>query len=317
MSIYSLMQLFHFKITGFSPNFVAVVMSSFLLSSCGPDPQLVGDMMEDGKRLLLAQPKLDELSRRIKANPKDVKALHERAALCIDLDLSPLAETDYSSIIKVDPGNVAAYVGRGQLSYRKFDAQCADFNQALKLEPNNAEALISRGSIYYEKGELTKAESDLLRGLKLEPHDFDGNVSLGGVYNQMGKNQKAIEYYSRAIAEDPDDVDVYFGRAQTFGEMGRYEDAIKDATKAIELNPKESAHYSNRATFYISMRRYRDALNDLNKAISMDGKNFWMYRQRASVYRELGDDQKANDDEYTAERVAKEAREDYGKLIGQ
>jgi tetratricopeptide (TPR) repeat protein len=220
------MQPFQLKKTGFAANVAALILGTLFLNSCGPDAQLVGDLMENGKELLLAQPKIDELSLKIKANPKDVNALHERAALFVDLDLSPFAEKDYSSIIKVDPGNVAAYLGRGQLRFRKFDAQIADFNQALKLEPNNADALISRGLTYYgsEKRDLKKAESDLLLGLKLKPHDFDGNVGLGGVYGQMGKKEKAINFYSRAIAEDPDDVDVYVERAQTFDDMGRYED---------------------------------------------------------------------------------------------
>ncbi len=117
-----------------------------------------------------------------------------RAALFVDLDLSPLAENDYSTIIKVDPGNVAAYLGRGQLSDRKFDARLADFNQALKLEPNNADALISRGSTYdgSEKRDLKKAESDLLRGLKLKPHDFDGNMSLVASTVRWEKTRKQL-----------------------------------------------------------------------------------------------------------------------------
>ncbi len=317
MSIYSLMQPLQLKKTGFVTNFAALVLSTFFLNSCGPDAQLVGDMMEVQKKQLQAQPKIDELSLRIKTNPKDVDALLERAALYTELARIPLAQRDYALVVKIDPKNAAGYIGRGKLSYGQPDAQLADFNQALKLDPTNADAFLARGTTYYGSSRFKEAESDLVRGLKAKPHDFTGNWHLGSVYRRLKNNDKAIEYYSRAIAEHPDDVRVYEDRASTYSSLDRYEDAVKDATKIIELRPKDAHSYSDRAAYYNGMGKYLDALHDLNKAISIDGSRFWFYRQRASIYRELGDDKKANDDEYTAEHVAKESAASYGKLLGE
>ena len=247
MSIYSLMQPFRLKKTGFATSFAALVLSTFFLNSCGPDAQLVGDVMEAQKKQLLAQPKVDELSQRIKTNPKDVEALLARASLYTELARIPMAQMDYALVIKIDPKNPAGYVGRGKLSYGQPDAQLADFNQALKLDPNNADAFLARGTTYYGSRKFKEAESDLLRGLKAKPHDFTGNWHLGSVYRRLKNDNKAVEYFSRAIAEHPDDVRVYEDRAKTYSSLDRYEDAVKDATKIIELRPKDAHAYSDRA----------------------------------------------------------------------
>ncbi len=84
------------------------------------------------------------------AADRKVKELLAAAKENLDNDEPAAAEKQYSTVLRSQPRNMEALVGRGTALRRldKFDAALADFQAALRLNPHNADALSGRGAVY-------------------------------------------------------------------------------------------------------------------------------------------------------------------------
>ena len=79
--------------------------------------------------------------------------------------------SDCNEAIRIDSGNAAAYLNRGNAYLSKSDIEhaFADFNAALRLDPKNAWAYAERGNLYKNKGDLDHALADLNESIRLDP----------------------------------------------------------------------------------------------------------------------------------------------------
>jgi len=65
------------------------------------------------------------------------------------------AVSHWSGVIRNDPKDSGAYIGRGlaHRELRDYDKAIADYNEALKLEPKSVSAYLNRGSVWSKKRE--------------------------------------------------------------------------------------------------------------------------------------------------------------------
>ncbi|MDR2592934.1 MAG: tetratricopeptide repeat protein [Chitinispirillales bacterium] len=152
---------------------------------------------------------------------------------------------EYTAVIKFDPNNVDAYVGRGSAYVGRgndgdYDRCISDCNMAMRLDPNNAKAYFFRGS----------------------------------AYSKIDANDQAIADYNYGIRLDPNNASVYFSRSCVYTKQGKYDLAIKDCDQAIRLDPNNVIAYIGRGVLYCDKKNRPDlAINDFNVVLRINPSN--------------------------------------------
>lgn len=90
-----------------------------------------------------------------------------------DEEASGKAIEQFTQVLSMDPGNVAAYIGRGTAYTERgqLDMAIEDFTEALRLDPDNAAAYLGRGNAYFYSEDLASAKSDIEAAFRLDPNN--------------------------------------------------------------------------------------------------------------------------------------------------
>ena len=112
---------------------------------------------------------IDELSRKLRANPNDVASLYRRGQLFAKNDDFPHALTDFDAAIKLNPRDAEALNNRCwvRAMVDQLDAALQDCNEALQLRPDFVDSLDSRGFVRLKIGHLQRAIADYDAALQL------------------------------------------------------------------------------------------------------------------------------------------------------
>lgn len=214
------------------------------------------------------QNRIDELTRQLEADPRNVDFYAERANLYYEQGEYYRAAQDYSAAIELDPDNPAYYNNRAN-AYQGYEAYAdalADYNRAIELG--------------------------------FSPMSWPYN-NRGNVYFAQGDFERAIEDYDQALAEDPEYATAYSNRGNAYFNLAEYEQAIADFTAAIDngYTPLEQV-YDNRASAYALMGEYAKAVNDYTAAITRDPDVPSPYLGRGIAHSNLGNRTAAASDYY-------------------
>jgi lipoprotein NlpI len=127
---------------------------------------------------------IDDLSRKLRANPNDVVSLYRRGQLYAKNDDFPHALTDFDAAIKLNPRDAEALNNRCwvRAMVGELDAALQDCNEALQLRPDFVDSLDSRGFVRLKIGHLQRAIAD-----------YDAALQLSA--------RKASSLYGRGIAK--------------------------------------------------------------------------------------------------------------------
>ena len=114
-------------------------------------------------------------------NP-DALNVYRRAVAEQGLGQTDKALADYSTVVRLNPQNQLAYLGRGTLlatRERSYLRAIDDFNRTLQIAPANVTALTARGEAWSQLGELGPALADLNRAIELAPGNAHPWSSVG------------------------------------------------------------------------------------------------------------------------------------------
>ena len=150
----------------------------------------------------------------------------------------------FTTLIKANPRDASAYIGRGR-AYNdkwKYDEAIGDENQALRLAPRSSRAYNDRGISYTSKGDQDRAIADFTKSI--------------GLSNPTGSIK--------------DRASVYANRGISYSIKEKYREAITDFNRAISLNPTDTSFYRSRAIAYFQTTNYKAAIADLINALQRD-----------------------------------------------
>lgn len=202
--------------------------------------------------------------------------------------LIPLSQavSHWSEVIRSDPEDSSAYIGRGlaHRELRDYDKAIADYTAALRIDPKSVAAYLDRGSVWSKKRDYDKAIADYTEVIRLDPKYAGAYSNRGAAWQSKGDYDKAIANYSEAIRLDPQDAVAYYNRGHGWQNKGNIDQAIADYSTAIRLDPKFTPAYFNRGHASASKGDYENAIADYTEAIRLEPNYSRPYNGRAWIW---------------------------------
>lgn len=167
-------------------------------------PQL---KLPDEARKLIA-----DIQAKAEAAPNDAAAWNrlgdvaERAAM-FDQSYYGAAERAYAHVLKLDPDNLQALRGVGNLDYdrRRYDEAIAAYEHYLSRKPDDPRVRTDLGTMYLSSGNADLAMVEYRKVIAKHPKFFEAYFNLGVAYSEQEDKPTARSYFLKARELAPDD----------------------------------------------------------------------------------------------------------------
>ena len=145
---------------------------------------------------------------------------------------------DYSTTLKLAPGNVVALAGRAKANTLQglHKAAAADWSSLIALEPKNDAYHRDRGFSQLAAGQANEAMTDFDTSLSLNPQGVDAYIGRASVYDSLKQREQALKEFERGIAVKPDYLPLFWERAQMAERWGERPLAIKSYEAVLKIN---------------------------------------------------------------------------------
>jgi tetratricopeptide (TPR) repeat protein len=156
---------------------------------------------------------VDKIERDAIAKPKDVTAWNKFGAVSMraamfDQSYYGKAEGAYGHVLKLEPDNLDALRGIGDIDYDKqhYDEAIAAYEHYLKKKPDDPEVRTDLGTMYLYTGNADQAVVQYKKAISAKPGFFQAYYNMGIAYAQENKPDDAAATLKQAIALAPDDT---------------------------------------------------------------------------------------------------------------
>jgi tetratricopeptide (TPR) repeat protein len=287
---------------------------SLLFAACGT----VNDRTEDPE--VGGELTLEELDKRILADPSDPSLFAQRALFHEKKDSLNAALRDWDRAIKLDSLDPKWRIALGDLRYRSVDLPRAQiqFERALQLDPESIEARLKlaelllverkypeamvqvndalriddqdpkayylKGWIHQEAGDTALAISSYRTAVERNPDMYESYIALGLIHAANG-DPLAMQYYNSAVAIRPQSIEAWYDRGMFAQEFGEDSVAIASYAQIKSIDPNNALAWYN--TGYILLEhqeRYSEARIEFDQAIRVRPTYAQAYYNRGLTY---------------------------------
>lgn len=155
---------------------------------------------------------IEKMEKDAAAHPNDIATWNKlggvvtRAAM-FDPSYYPKAAEAYGHVLKIDPDNLEALRGIGDVDYdtEKYDQAIAAYEHYLKKKPADPEVITDLGTMYLYTGNADQAIAQYRKALAIRPDMFQAYFNLGIAYAQQNKPSDAQAALKKAAELAPDD----------------------------------------------------------------------------------------------------------------
>ena len=156
---------------------------------------------------------VDKIERDANARPKDVVAWNKFGAVAMraamfDQTYYGKAQDAYGHVLKLDPDNLDALRGIGDIDYDKqlYDEAIAAYEHYLKKKPDDPEVRTDLGTMYLYTGNADQAVVQYKKAIASKPGFFQAYYNMGIAYAQVNQADEAAATLKQALAFAPDDT---------------------------------------------------------------------------------------------------------------
>ena len=181
------------------------------------------------------------LKRRVKRKPDSPVALLNLADALTQAGQTSRAAATLSHALKVAPGRPAALVSARQSlnPLRSTKPQPSPHSKRRSRSIRDfAEAHNLLGAALAGRGDLDRAEKELLRALQLNPDFPDALGNLGHLLAARRDPAQAAFYFARSVQLKPNDAEVRTNYAVTLAALNRLDEARQQIEAAVKADPK-------------------------------------------------------------------------------
>lgn len=209
----------------------------------------------------------------------------------------------FDSVIKADPKNVDAFMGRSlaELQLGEGDKALEDANKAVEMAPKSAVAYAQRGLVQKRLGKNGDAEKDFTQAITLDPGYAWALGQRADIYSSQNKPDKALADIEAALKANPQFVEALRMKAWILSRAGKCKEASVVFATVIEKRPNDPASVQDAAWFLMTCPD--EKLQDPVKAKALaekaeklsNGKDGMVLETLAEAYFRGGDALKAAD----------------------
>lgn len=148
--------------------------------------------------------------------------------------------------------------------------QIAVYSEIIKREPLNVKAYLGRAKCQRLINNFNMSVGDCTKVLEINPEYFAAYDERGFCYFLLKDYGRAMDDYSKLLEIRITDEWYYF-RGVSKSKLKMYPEAIKDFTEVIKLGKSERPEVIfKRGYCYLKSEKYDEAINDLLKAVKLD-----------------------------------------------
>jgi cytochrome c-type biogenesis protein CcmH/NrfG len=154
---------------------------------------------------------IKQLEQKANANPNDLAAWDQLGdvtlrAAAFDPSYYPRASNAYAHVLKIDPENLDALRGVGNIDFdqRKFDEAIAAYEHYLSKKPDDPDVRTDLGTMYLSTNNADQAVIQYKKVLAAHPQFFEAAFNLGVAYGQMNQMADARTALATALKLAPD-----------------------------------------------------------------------------------------------------------------
>ncbi len=201
------------------------------------------------------------------------------------------AEEKFAQILKIDPDDVFALVGIGDLKRKRkqFEEAVDYYNNALKIEEKNKYALLGLGDAYRGLRELDKGLKVWLKYLSLHPDDYGVMTRVADSFRKKGDLEKAKKYYVMALKINTDDQFALMGLGSIYLQGGQDEKGLEYFEKLIRASNDCVLALTSAANIYRRRRQFEKAIDYYNKVLEINPRDSYAWHGKADCLRGLKD----------------------------
>ncbi len=199
------------------------------------------------------------------------------AGWSLQMNRTETAGVLYDAALKVDPNNVAAQKGRGDVYLREGQldrAEAAYTKIARQNDPKSVYGKEGLATLYLQRGEMEKAMSFAEEVEKERPNSGFVNLIRGNVFAVQGKSEVALTEFTKAtegkLSSDVQRAEAYNAVGRIRSDRGDFPLAEKMYQEAVVLNPYSAELLSNRGVLYERQGQPQKALALYQEALSAD-----------------------------------------------
>lgn len=183
----------------------------------------------------------------VEPGPASIKAMLATAGAHVAAGRLDEAELSYQAALAMDPGELAALVGLGQLCQRREQSAKALewFDQALDVDPNHVIAIAGRGDALRGLGKLEEAAVAHRKAAELRPAAAGIWVSLAFDLYKLDRFDEAIELCKKVLDRKPNEPNALLHIGLCLIRMGRVGESIEWYRKSIAAAPEASGAHLN------------------------------------------------------------------------
>lgn len=258
-------------------------------------------------------------TRAIRVAPKRAR-LHLARAICFEHEARiEEAIADFSAAIALDPGDAAAFHGRGRCR-KTIDRALAiaDFTRAIELDDSESAVWSDRGRASFLAEAFDVAESDATRAIELDPTEARAHFTRALVYHRRGDVARAVVDYEAAARIEPTELLYVTACTKAHMLLGDASAVRTDLDATIALEPTAVEFRVLRARILVGEEAFDRALEDFDAALALgsrivgstpmlaDADRAELHHERGTVLRSLDRNEEAAKDEERACTLAPE-----------
>lgn len=270
--------------------FISFALCTGAIASQSGDVSLYIEKALESERMGKEMDAISYLTTAIQMDPKNVKALTERASLFMVFGDYEKALGDYRSALKVTPTEELYYkTGVAELNAGDDELAIDHLTNAIKINPKNEFYFYFRGEAKRDLGQYRPAIEDFNKAVSLKPDDYQAVYKRGICYFSVHDYQKAVTDFNYAIKIYSYDPEIYYYRGVSYFNISKFSNAIDDFSVVLEKNPENHDALVNRAMAYEYTNKYTEADKDYSQFIAQHPNNPQINYAAANVKYSIGD----------------------------
>lgn len=215
------------------------------------------------------------------------------------------AETDFSSVVALQPTNKVGYYNLGQLymDQNEFEKAKVSFEQAKKSDPENADIHYQLGITAMRQKHFSEAIKSFDAALELSPEYLQAIFSRGLAKEQLTEKTvkrrrgfqfkkehfaSAVEDYKKVLELEPGFLASLVGLARVNEKLGEYSLALQYVSNILENYPKSIEMMVWHARIRLEIGDFTGVVEDCSRAIAIDQTCAKAYLYRKRAYEGLG-----------------------------